>query len=49
MSTGAALTLGLIAAATGSLDFGFDPAGWLWVGLAALVSTVAAVVLFFSA
>jgi drug/metabolite transporter (DMT)-like permease len=48
VSTGAAVTLGLVAAATGSLDFGFDPAGWLWLGLAALVSTVGAVVLFFS-
>ena len=33
---------------TGALDFGFDPVGWLWLGLAALVSTVGAVVLFFS-
>jgi drug/metabolite transporter (DMT)-like permease len=48
VSTGAAVTLGLVAAATGSLDFGFAPAGWLWLGLAALVSTVGAVVLFFS-
>jgi drug/metabolite transporter (DMT)-like permease len=48
VSTGAAVSLGLVAAATGNLDFGFDTAGWLWVGLAALVSTVAAVVLFFS-
>jgi len=48
VSTGAAVSLGLVAAATGNLDFGFDTVGWLWVGLAALVSTVAAVVLFFS-
>lgn len=46
--TGAMLTLGLIGTATGTLDFGFEPIGWLWVGLAALISTVAAVVLFFS-
>ena len=37
-----------MAVATGTLDVGFDPSGWLWLGLAALVSTVAAVVLFFS-
>ena len=48
VSTGAAVSLGLVAAATGNLDLGFDAAGWLWLGLAALVSTVGAVVLFFS-
>jgi len=48
VATGAMLTLGTIAALTGSLDFGFDPVGWLWVGMASMVSTVAAVVLFFS-
>src|SRR3954463_8896846 len=37
VSTGAAVTLGLVAAATGSLDFAFEPAGWLWLGCAALV------------
>ncbi|RKQ87348.1 threonine/homoserine efflux transporter RhtA [Solirubrobacter pauli] len=46
--TGAMLTLGLVGVATGALDFGFDAVGWLWIGLTALVSTVAAVVLFFS-
>jgi len=48
VSTGAAVSLGVVAAATGNLDLAFDTAGWLWIGLAALVSTVAAVVLFFS-
>ena len=48
VSTGAMVTLGVVAAATGSLDFGFATDGWLWLGLAALVSTVVAVVLFFS-
>ena len=48
VSTGAMVTLGTVAAAMGALDFGFDPVGWVWLGLAALVSTVAAVVLFFS-
>ena len=37
-----------MAAATGTLDLGFDASGWVWLGCAALVSTVAAVVLFFS-
>ena len=40
--------LGVVAAATGTLDLGFDAAGWVWLGCAALVSTVGAVVLFFS-
>ena len=48
VSTGAMVTLGVVAAATGTLDFGFDPVGWVWLGLAAFVSTVVAVVLFFS-
>lgn len=48
VSTGAAVSLGLVAAATGSLDLGFDTAGWLWLALASLVSTVGAVVLFLS-
>lgn len=48
VSTGALVTLGTVAAASGALDFGFAPSGWIWLGLAALISTVAAVVLFFS-
>jgi drug/metabolite transporter (DMT)-like permease len=48
VSTGAGISLGAVAFATGSIDLGFDPAGWLWLALAALVSTVGAVVLFFS-
>jgi drug/metabolite transporter (DMT)-like permease len=48
VSTGAGVSLGVVAFATGSIDLGFDPAGWLWLALAALVSTVGAVVLFFS-
>jgi drug/metabolite transporter (DMT)-like permease len=48
VSTGAAVTLGLVAAATGSLDLGFAGVGWLWLAAASLVSTVGAVVLFFS-
>jgi drug/metabolite transporter (DMT)-like permease len=48
VSTGAGVSLGVVAFATGSIDLGFDPSGWLWLALAALVSTVGAVVLFFS-
>jgi drug/metabolite transporter (DMT)-like permease len=48
VSTGALVSLGAVAAATGSLDLGFQAEGWLWLALAALVSTVGAVVLFFS-
>jgi drug/metabolite transporter (DMT)-like permease len=48
VSSGAAVSLGVVAVATGTLDLGFDPVGWLWLGLAAGISTVGAVVLFFS-
>jgi drug/metabolite transporter (DMT)-like permease len=45
---GAAVTCGAGGAATGSLDFGFAAEGWLWIGLMALVSTVAAALCFFA-
>lgn len=48
VATGAVTSLGLVALATGSLNLDFEPSGWLWLALAALVSTVGAVVLFFS-
>src|SRR5690348_2304393 len=48
VATGAVLTLVPFGVITGSLDFGFATEGWLWVALAALVSTVSAMVLFFS-
>jgi drug/metabolite transporter (DMT)-like permease len=48
VATGAACSLATVAALTGSLDFGFEAVGWLWLAAAALVSTVGAVVLFFS-
>jgi len=48
VSTGAGVSLGVVAVATGSIDLGFDATGWLWLALAALISTVGAVVLFFS-
>jgi drug/metabolite transporter (DMT)-like permease len=47
VTTGAAVTIGLAGAMTGSLDTGFEPAGWLWLALIALVSTVGAVAMFF--
>jgi drug/metabolite transporter (DMT)-like permease len=46
IATGAAVTLSATALLTGSFNTGFESGGWLWVGLAAVVSTVAAVVLF---
>jgi drug/metabolite transporter (DMT)-like permease len=46
--TGAAASLALAALATGSLDLGFAPEGWLWLGLMAALSTVVAVVAFFA-
>jgi drug/metabolite transporter (DMT)-like permease len=48
VATGAAVTLAATALLTGSLDTGFAADGWLWMALAALVSTVIAVVCFFS-
>jgi drug/metabolite transporter (DMT)-like permease len=48
VTTGAVLTLLPFGLATGSLDFGFATGGWLWLALAALVSTVSAILLFFS-
>ncbi len=48
VATGAVLTLLPFGAVTGSLDFGFAPEGWLWLALAAVVSTVSAILLFFS-
>jgi drug/metabolite transporter (DMT)-like permease len=48
VSTGAVVTLGLTGVITGSIDLGFAAEGWLWLLLAALVSTVSAIVLFFS-
>jgi len=47
VTTGAAMTLGVTGLLTGSLDTGFAVDGWLWLALAAVVSTVLAVVCFF--
>jgi drug/metabolite transporter (DMT)-like permease len=48
VATGAVATLGPFGVITGSLDFSFAPAGWFWLLLAGLVSTVSAILLFFS-
>jgi drug/metabolite transporter (DMT)-like permease len=48
VATGAAVTLTATALLTGAYDTGFASAGWLWLGLAGLVSTVLAVVCFFA-
>jgi drug/metabolite transporter (DMT)-like permease len=48
VTTGAAGSLAVAGVATGSLDFGFAPVGWVWLGLIAAVSTVVAVVAFFA-
>jgi drug/metabolite transporter (DMT)-like permease len=48
VTTGAAITFGIVGVASGSLDTGFHSQGWLWLGLMALISTVGAIVLFFA-
>jgi drug/metabolite transporter (DMT)-like permease len=48
VTTGAAVTFGAVAVASGSWDTGFAAEGWLWIGLIALVCTVSAIVLFFA-
>jgi drug/metabolite transporter (DMT)-like permease len=48
VTTGAAVTFGIVGLASGRLDTGFDAIGWLWLGLIALISTVSAIVLFFA-
>jgi drug/metabolite transporter (DMT)-like permease len=47
VATGALLTIGPFGLVTGSLHLSFAPQGWLWLALAALVSTVSAMLLFF--
>jgi len=46
IATGAAVTLTATALVTGSFSTGFAAGGWLWAGLAAVVSTVLAVAFF---
>jgi drug/metabolite transporter (DMT)-like permease len=46
--TGATFTFTVVGLASGSLDFGFSPSGWLWLGLIALVSTALPIATFFA-
>ncbi|WP_281388760.1 DMT family transporter [Kribbella qitaiheensis] len=46
--TGAAGTFAVVSAVRGGPQFDFDAAGWGWVTAIAVVSTVAAIVLFFA-
>jgi drug/metabolite transporter (DMT)-like permease len=48
VATGTTVTVGLVGVLTGSLDAGFETQGWIWLGLISLISTVAAVLLFFA-
>ena len=48
VTTGAAVTFGIASAASGSLDAGFGDAGWLWLAVLVLFSTVMPIVLFFA-
>lgn len=46
--TGATFTFGLASAVRGGPELGFGAAGWLWVVAIAVVSTVAAILMFFA-
>jgi drug/metabolite transporter (DMT)-like permease len=46
--TGATITFGLVSAVRGGPDLDFDPAGWGWIAAIAVVSTVAAILMFFA-
>src|SRR4051812_47489259 len=48
ITTGAAITFGVAGTATGTLDTGFEPEGWIWLAAIALVSTVTPITLFFA-
>jgi len=48
ITTGAAITFGVAAVSTGTLDTGFAGAGWLWLAAIAIVSTVTPITLFFA-
>lgn len=45
---GATASLAVVGLASGAVDLGFEPIGWLWLAGIALVSTVAAIALFFA-
>ena len=46
VTTGAAVTFGVVGIVTGSLETRFDNQGWLWIGAMAVISTVTAIALF---
>jgi drug/metabolite transporter (DMT)-like permease len=48
ITTGAFLTFLVVSVATGSLDLGFAPAGWGWLGAMAVLSTIVPVLGFFA-
>ena len=48
ITTGAALTFGVVCAGSGSFDTGFATEGWLWLAAIAIVSTVTPITLFFA-
>ena len=48
VTTGAAVTFGVVAVASGSFDAGFEGEGWIWLTALALFSTVTPIVLFFA-
>ena len=45
---GATFTFALVGVASGELDFGFDPEGWLWLAAIAVVSTALPISTFFA-
>ena len=45
---GAATTFAVAGLASGRLDLGFEPAGWMWLGAMAVVSTVVPISTFFA-
>jgi drug/metabolite transporter (DMT)-like permease len=47
VTTGAAVSMVLVGGASGSIDFGFAPAGWAWIAAMACGSTVLGVSAFF--
>ena len=45
---GATVTFTVVGVASGKLDFGFDPEGWLWLAAIAVVSTALPIATFFA-